>query len=249
MRCGPLWGKKDKNCSEEERAEGEIGSIWDHVAHDPRSKLIVSMIQGSCRDQESSDLLVQDFANRTNHLAPELVTTDEHASYESSLLKVYGIPYRPRRKAKRGRKKKLKKRWPKGLNYATVKKTRKKGRVVDVTTTLVAGDEQLLAEKLMASPCSGMINTSFVERYNGTARHFNARKQRKTYSFSKQYEDHEAMSWLMVTHYNFCWKPRTLRVSVGNRCYRYQTPAMASGITDHAWSVIELLKFQIVKSG
>ena len=97
-----LREKKDKKCTEEERIEGKTGSIWDHVVIDPRSKLIVSMVQGPCRDQETSDLLVQDFAERTNHQPPELVTTDEHASYETSLLKVYGIPYRPRRKSKQG---------------------------------------------------------------------------------------------------------------------------------------------------
>lgn len=207
------------------------------------------MVQGPRRDQETSDLLVQDFADRTNHQPPELVTTDEHASYESSLLETYGIDYRPRRKSKRGPKKKLKKRWPKAMNYATVRKTRKQGRVVEVNTTLVAGNEQSLSDVLEASPCSGEINTSFIERYNGSARHFNARKQRKTYSFSKQYEEHEAMSWLMVTHYNFCWKPRTLRVPLGNRCYRQRSPAMASEITDHPWNVQELLSFQIVRSG
>lgn len=207
------------------------------------------MIQGPHRDQASSDLLVLDFANRTNHQPPELVTTDEHATYEASLLKVYGIPYRPRRKGKRGPKKKLKKRWPKGMNYATVKKTRKKGRVVDVTTALVVGSEETLAAVLNDSPCSGTINTAFVERYNGSSRHFNARKQRKTYSFSKQYKEHEAMSWLMVTHYNFCWKPRTLRIPLGDRHYCQRTPAMAAGLTGHSWSIEELLRFQMFKSG
>ncbi|MEO5328886.1 MAG: hypothetical protein H7829_11660 [Magnetococcus sp. THC-1_WYH] len=188
------------------------------------------MVQGPHRDQETSDRLVMDFANRTHGRPPELVTTDEHAAYEASLLEVYGIPYRPRRKGgRRGPKKKLRKHWPKAMNYATVKKTRKKGRVVDVSTVLVAGSEETLANALDASPCSGTINTSFIERYNGTARHFNARKQRKTYSFSKKLEEHEAMSWLMVTHYNFCWLPHTLRVPLGDRHYRYRTPPWRQG--------------------
>ena len=55
MKCGHLWEKKDKNCSDEERKEGEAGSIWDHIAIDPGSKLIVSMIQGPCRDQIGSN--------------------------------------------------------------------------------------------------------------------------------------------------------------------------------------------------
>ncbi|MBF0136991.1 MAG: helix-turn-helix domain-containing protein [Magnetococcales bacterium] len=73
---------------------------------------------------------------------------------------------------------------------------------------LLVGDltvpEVQMDDVLNDSPCSGTINTAFVERYNGSSRHFNAMKQRKTYSFSKQYKEHEAMSWLMVTHYNFC---------------------------------------------
>ncbi len=67
------------------------------------------------------------------------------------------------------------------MNYAAVKKTRKKGRVVDVSTVLVAGSEEAVTRILNTSACSVVINTSFVEQYNGSARHFNARKQRKTY--------------------------------------------------------------------
>ena len=187
-RCGHSWEKKDKNCTEEDPSTGEAGSIWDHVATDPASKLVISMVQGPQRDQGTCDRLVKDSADRTKGRPPELATTDEHATYEPSLLEVYGIPYRPRRKSgRRGPKKKLKKRWPKAMTYATVKKTRRKGRVVDVATTLVTGSDETLAKALNASPCSGTVNTSFVERYNGSARHFNARKQRKTYSFSKQF--------------------------------------------------------------
>jgi hypothetical protein len=51
-----------------------------------------------------------------------------------------------------------------------------------------------------------------VERNNGTAGHFNARKQRDTYCFSEQLSELEAMSWLMLTHYNFWRANRPLRV-------------------------------------
>ncbi len=57
------------------------------------------------------------------------------------------------------------------------------------------------------------------------------------------------MSWLMVTHYNFCWQPRTLRVPIGNRRYRHRTPAMAAGLADHSWSVMELLSYQLLGTG
>ncbi|MBF0422955.1 MAG: hypothetical protein HQL73_08185 [Magnetococcales bacterium] len=57
------------------------------------------------------------------------------------------------------------------------------------------------------------------------------------------------MSWLMVTHYNSCWKPHTLRIPIGDQRYRYRTPAMAVGLTDHAWSVMELLSYQLLETG
>jgi IS1 family transposase len=246
MRCGPSWEKKDKHLSEEESASGELGSIWDNVAVDPATKLIVSLVQGPSRDQETCDELVEDFAARTGHKPPDLTTTDEHAPYKKALLKTYGKEYRPRRRAKVGRKRKPKKRWPGGATYATVKKTRKKGRVVLVRRELVLGTEEDLVAALEASPCSKTINTSFVERSNGTSRHFNSRKQRDTCAFSKQLVEHKAMSWLVLTHYNFCWKHRMLRVSLGGQRYTQRSPAVAAGIVDHIWTVEELLTRQVL---
>lgn len=207
---------------------------------------MVSVVQGPSRDQETCDKLVEDFAGRTGGEPPELVTTDEHAQYKNSLLKQYGVEYRPRRRSRRGRKRSLKKRGPAGMVYATVKKTREKGRVVDVRTEVVLGTEEELAAALEVSPCSTTINTSFVERNNGTARHFNARKQRDTYCFSKQLAEHAAMTWLMVTHYNFCWTHRMLRVPVGHQRYEQRSPAMAASIVDHIWTVEELLTRQVL---
>ena len=55
--------------------------------------------------------------------------------------------------------------------------------------------------------------------------------------------------YLMGTVYNFCSEHQSLRLklSVGSRGYRWvqRTPAMAAGITDHCWSVKELLLFQV----
>jgi len=203
-------------------------------------------VQGPSRDQETCDKLVEDFAARTGNEPPDLATTDEHAPYKNSLLNTYGNEYRPRRRSRVGRKRNVKKRAPKGMVYATVKKTREQGRVVHVRRELVLGTEEDLVAALEASPCSETINTSFVERNNGSSRHFNSRKQRDTYGFSKQLAEHEAMSWLMVTHYNFCWKHRMLRVDLGCKRYAQRSPAVAAGITDHLWTIEELLTRQVV---
>jgi len=52
-----------------------------------------------------------------------------------------------------------------------------------------------------------------------------------TKGFSKLRDNHEAMIALFVAYYNFCRVHRTLLT----------TPAKAAGLTDHAWSVKELL--------
>ena len=77
---------------------------------------------------------------------------------------------------------------PPDLCYATVRKRREKGRVVEVVRTLVFGTLALLPVLLGRSTASTTINTSFVERHNGTDRHQNSRKRRKTHGFSKAIE-------------------------------------------------------------
>lgn len=205
-------------------------------------------MQGPSRDQATCDRLVEDFAARTKREPPDLATTDEHAPYKNSLLKIYGRDYRPRRRSKRGPMRSLKKGRPGVMVYATVKKTRAKGRVVDVRTEVVLGNDAALAAVLELSPCSSTVNTSFVERNNGTSRHFNSRKQRQTYGFSKQLAEHTAMSWLMVTHYNFCWAHRMLRIRSQDQRYTQRSPAVAAGIADHIWTIEELLTRQVVSS-
>ena len=57
---------------------------------------------------------------------------------------------------------------------------------------------------------SRRVNVSFLERYNATDRHQNARKVRKTYTFSKDWRVHESMTYFTMYSYNFCWPVRTL---------------------------------------
>jgi hypothetical protein len=82
-----------------------------------------------------------------------------------------------------------------------------------------------------------------VERFFGTQRQFSARKKRKAYTFSKDLSFHEASTWLLVVWYNFGWCLGTLRQKVQQDPprYYYRTPGMAAGLTDHVWTMQELL--------
>lgn len=118
--------------------------------------------------------------------------------------------------------------------------------MVKVEPRLVFGTSAALEEALAASRSSRAVNTSFVERQNGTDRNRNARKARKVYSFSKRWDVHESITYFTLDTYNFCWPVRTLatRDAAGRVCPR--TPAMAAGLTDHVWSLREWLTLPAV---
>jgi IS1 family transposase len=81
------------------------------------------------------------------------------------------------------------------------------------------------------SPAREHISTSYVERFNLTTRMAMRRFTRLTNGFSKKLANHQAAIALHIAHYNLC------RVHETTRC----TPAMALGVTDHVWTVGELI--------
>lgn len=76
------------------------------------------------------------------------------------------------------------------------------------------------------------ISTSYIERQNLTLRMHQKRFARLSNAFSKKLENHCAAVSLYVAHYNLCRVHETLRV----------TPAMQLGVTDHIWSISELVE-------
>jgi IS1 family transposase len=75
------------------------------------------------------------------------------------------------------------------------------------------------------------VSTSYVERQNPTMRMQMRRFTRLTNGFSKKVENHAYALAIFYMHYNFCRVHMTLRV----------TPAMEAGITDHVWTIEEML--------
>ena len=201
------------------------------------------------RDADAAVQLFTDFYQRTDGYLPELICTDEYAVYRAVVLDAYGVckhelELTPKEEARFGLGEFH---FPEELTYATVHKQKEGGRVVAVTERLVLGSEERLEEALGGSGRSQAVNTSFVERYHGTQRQFNARKKRRAYTFSKELGLHEAATWLVVLWYNFGWCVRTLREKVQDDPprYRHRTPAMAAGLTDHAWAMEELLRYSL----
>jgi IS1 family transposase len=84
---------------------------------------------------------------------------------------------------------------------------------------------------LQGSPDPKHISTSFVERQNLTMRMSIRRFTRLSNGFSKKLQNHEASVALYFMYYNFCRIHQTIRV----------TPAMEAGLTDHAWTIGEMV--------
>ena len=249
MQFDEKWafvGKKEKHCDPEEPADTKQGDNWDHVALDPEHRLVVSVVPGK-RTAENVEKVVQDFKARTGGRLMNLITSDEYPAYKAAILNAYGTEVVPPRTGKPGRPQAPYQVAPPELQYATVHKTREKGRVVTVDFRVVFGTVLGVMTALAQSVVSTAINTAFIERHNGTDRNRNARKVRKTYCFSKNWEVHEALSSFTLYSYNFCWPVRTLRVRDAEGHWRQRTPAMAAGLSDHIWTLSEWLTFPCVQ--
>lgn len=216
------------------------------MAFDPESRLVVSVVPGK-RTTETAVALVTDFKRRTGDRLMNLITTDGYPAYEEVILNAYGETVTPPRTGRPGRPKAPYKVPPPGLNYAMVEKTREKGRVVKIATRVVFGTILAVTAALRMSSVSTAINTSFVERENGTDRHRNARKARKTYRFSKEWSYHEAVTYLTMYVYNFCWPVRTLETMGEEGRRQRRSSAMAAGLADHVWSIAEWITFPTVQ--
>lgn len=94
------------------------------------------------------------------------------------------------------------------------------GEVVEAVPVVISGN-----------PNPNRICTSHIERQNLTMRMHMRRMTRLTNAFSKKFESHKAAIALHFAHYNFCKLHQTLKV----------TPAMEAGITEHVWTIAELL--------
>ncbi len=84
---------------------------------------------------------------------------------------------------------------------------------------------------ISGAPNHNHISTNYVERQNLTMRMSMRRFTRLTNAFSKKLENLEHAVALHYMHYNFCRTHQTLRV----------TPAMEAAISDHVWSIEEMM--------
>jgi hypothetical protein len=183
-------------------------------------------------EEEVAHQLMAQLKERGHPDAPPAITTDGQGSYREAMVATWGQvpPY-----AGRGRPPTQKQPQP-GWHYLQVVKRRGGSRLRGISLKAVYGEAEETVSLL--GP-----HTVYVERTHLTGRQMNGRLVRKTLSFSKQAEMLKAASAWEDGVYNLTRSVKTLRVEVNNGFRRWQprSPAMAASLTDHIWTVKELL--------
>ena len=237
--------KKQGHCDPSNPADDQRGDWWDHVAYDPEHKLVLCVVPGA-RGAEEVEAVVTDVYCRTE-ARDLLITSDAYPVYEEAIRQIYGAEVTVTPSGRASRRMVPAKEVPPGLTYATVEKRKRRGRVVEILVHLIFGTMAALAKALGLSRVSRRVNVSFLERYHATDRHKNARKVRKTYTFSKDWRVHESMTYFTMYSYNFCWPVRTLEDRDEDGRVRKRSPAMAAGLADHVWTMREWITMPAVQ--
>jgi hypothetical protein len=136
-----------------------------------------------------------------------------------------------------------------GLCIAQVVKQYVRKRVVGIDRRLVQGTMAQVEALLRHTQGKGTTNTAYIERLNATFRSRLAALVRRGRALVRQTTTLHQATYLVRLVYNFCAYHQSLRVAIhlpANRCqWVPRTPAIAAGITDHLWTVDELLSFQV----
>jgi hypothetical protein len=179
--------------------------------------------------------------------------TDGFREYMTALLTHYGQWVQPPRRQAHGPAPKP--RWMAGpqVLYAQVVKTVRRRRLVDVHHRVVFGS--LEAVNHVLAPLGWHINTAFVERLNLSIRQHVAAVGRRVSTLCKGEDGLRQQVILYHVYYNFCLPHASLRQPVPQpvptngmgsaRQGRPWTPAMAAGLTDHVWTLREVLLFRV----
>lgn len=185
-------------------------------------------------ETEASRQVFETLKRRGHPDAPPPTISDGWGGIDDAMLEVYGqvpayqgVGRPPTRKQPRP-----------SWQYVQTVKQRENGRVVGVELHVVFGDPNETLALLGQS-------TSYIERTHLTMRLFNGRLVRKTLAFSKDVGMYRAAAAWEDLAYNLARPVKTLRVEIvgdPKRKWKQRSPAMASGLTDHIWTVKELLK-------
>jgi IS1 family transposase len=226
---------------------------WVWTAIDPESKVLLSVQVG-----ERSLTMAQAVLHQVVQvLAPgcvPLFLSDGYAHYLTAIVAHFGHWVQPPRTQASGPPPKP--RWMPlpALLYAQVIKIIRRRRLVEVKRRVVFGTQAAVEQVLAA--WGWQINTSFVERLNLSLRQRVAALGRRSATSCKSADGLYQQLVLFQVYHNFVLPHARLRQALpapvptngsgSAKVWRPRTPAMVAGLTDHVWSLREVLLFRVL---
>jgi transposase-like protein len=221
------------------------GVLWVATALTVASRLWLGGVVSAHRDRP----LIRALLARVRACGPTrgvLLCADGLSSYVSQARRVF------REAVRNGRAGRPRLALPAGVMIAQMVKRYARRRVVGVARRGAQGAAEAVQARLAATQgaATAVINTAYVERLNATFRAHLAALVRRTRAAARQAATVEAGMWLVGACYNFCWCHDSLRshrraADPPGGKWVARTPAQAAGLTDHPWSVQELLTCKV----
>lgn len=168
---------------------------------------------------------------------PPLILIDDHLPYPQAILQVFGRIQHRRRRHGRGRLKHPRLKPPANLQVGVVKKIRDaRGHLLKVSSKALFGRKKQIERRIEKLGIGCKINTSHMERLNGTIRGQQARLTRRTRNGSHLEMMLQYSIWLWRDVYNWT----RVHYSLWD-----ETPAMALGLADEAWTVHRYILYPV----
>ena len=226
--------------ADEIRVKTQGGVVWMALAIMVKTRLWLAGEVSSQRDMT----LIRRLIERVRACArprPLLFCTDGLCSYVRAIRETFrdpvhtGEPGRPRLRPWRN------------LCIAQVVKRYVQRRVVAVERRIVEGAPARVETLRRRSQGDGVINTAYIERLNATFRERLASLTRRGRALARRTVTLQHGMYLIGTVYNVCTPHASLRLAGGTTGASgiARTPAMAAGITDHCWTIQELLSYHV----
>ncbi len=225
-----MWATRAKKGYSE---TDESGEFWRSTMLDMDSRLRVA--RAIAKNETLASIEVFKTLKRRGHPdGPPPTLSDGWGGIGDAMIEVYGVvpEYRGR-----GRPPTRKRSRPGWQYLQMVKQRDERGRVQGVKLRVVFGKKSEVLAHLGKS-------TAYIERSNLTSRLFNGRQVRKTLAFSKEVGAYKAAAAWEDCYYNLMRPHKSLRSPVSDappKKWLQRTPAIAANLTDHIWTVKELL--------
>lgn len=226
--------------ADEIKVKTQGGALWMALAMMVGTRLWLGGVVGAKRDRH----LIRQLADQVRQWAlcrPILIAVDGFSAYVKAFRRAFRTPYN----GGRGGRRRLFE-WP---DVAIVQVVKRRSRPFSIKRRIALGCADLVQRLLSASQGGGLINTAYIERFNATFRQRMAPLARRTRALARAPETLHWGMYLVGCVYNFCTHHKSLRLPlyITERRIHWvrRTPAVVAGLTDHRWSLHELLSFKV----